>query len=37
LIIAKEMVLKMGGKIWVKSEPEKGTLFTFSLLKEQNS
>jgi two-component system, sensor histidine kinase and response regulator len=37
LIIAKEMVLKMGGKIWVKSEPEKGTIFTFSLVKEQNN
>lgn len=33
LIIAKEMILKMGGRIWVKSKPDKGSVFTFTLVK----
>ena len=31
LIIAREMIKKMGGTIEVESEPEKGSTFTFSL------
>ncbi|MFW5759202.1 MAG: PAS domain-containing sensor histidine kinase [Bacteroidota bacterium] len=31
LIIAREMVLKMGGDIWAESEPGKGSVFTFTL------
>ncbi|TVQ92913.1 MAG: PAS domain-containing sensor histidine kinase [Bacteroidetes bacterium] len=34
LIIAREMVLKMGGEIWAQSTPGKGSVFSFSL---QNS
>ena len=34
LIIAREMVLKMGGEIWAESTPGKGSVFSFSL---QNS
>jgi len=31
LIMCKELALKNNGDIWVKSEPEKGSTFTFSL------
>lgn len=31
LILCKEFVEKMGGQIWLKSEPEKGTTFSFSV------
>ena len=31
LLIAKEMVSKMGGEIWVQSEPDKGSVFFFTL------
>jgi len=31
LIIAREMVLKMGGDIWAESKPGKGSVFTFTL------
>jgi len=31
LILCKEFVEKHGGKIWVESKKEKGTVFTFSL------
>ncbi len=31
LYIAKELVTRQGGKIWVKSEPQKGSRFSFVL------
>jgi len=31
LAISKSIVEMMGGKIWVKSEPEKGSVFTFTV------
>ncbi len=37
LIIAREMVTKMGGEIWVESEPDKGTKFTFTLSLAQSN
>jgi signal transduction histidine kinase len=33
LIIANEMVRKMGGEIFVSSEPDKGSVFSFTLKK----
>ena len=35
LIICKDFVEKHGGKLWVKSEPEKGSEFCFTLPKKQ--
>lgn len=31
LFISKEIVLRHNGRIWVESQPEKGSVFTFSL------
>lgn len=31
LLICKEMVDRLGGKIWIESEPNKGTIFNFTL------
>ena len=31
LFITKEFVEKMGGQVWVKSEKDKGSTFSFSL------
>ena len=33
LIISKELIEKLGGKIWVVSEPDKGSTFSFSIKK----
>jgi signal transduction histidine kinase len=32
LTIAKEFVERMGGKLWVESEPGRGACFSFRLL-----
>ena len=34
LIISKELIEKLGGKIWVISEPNKGSTFSFSIKKQ---
>jgi len=34
LIISKELIEKLGGKIWVVSEPNKGSTFSFSIKKQ---
>jgi signal transduction histidine kinase len=31
LYIAKELVMRQGGKIWVTSEPSKGSYFFFTV------
>ncbi len=33
--ICKRIITKLGGKIWVESEPDKGCTFTFKILKKE--
>jgi len=35
LSICKGIITKLGGKIWVESEPDKGCTFTFKISKKE--